>query len=413
MTEQPFNLPREFMWPAYDGRSIANIPATVASILHAPFDGLPPLSAELWQPIASGAKRVVLLILDAFGWNLLQAEQAQLAGMINKADVLSSLTSIFPSTTVAALSSLWTGVAPAQHGMMGLTMFFPEYSTSAQTLSFSPTFGRYPNALIEAGLEPETFLQWPGVAQQLAHYGVPTYSFKGREIVDSALSKMHGRGLAADIGAISFSDMMAQMGQLLDEKAGEPLFMFAYWPIIDTLSHFRSWDGAATRAEIRALFYQIEHEFLNRLSTLARQDTLFFMTADHGQSPWSQHIFLEDHPRLMEMLFMRPTGEVRFAYLYAKHGRTDDILHYLHTHLSHAVFAVRSEAALAAGLFGPGVETAVVPERIGDVVVIMRGDYVLLSRTQEKKVREFKSGHGGMNYAEMQTPWLGFRLDGW
>ncbi|NJN53644.1 MAG: alkaline phosphatase family protein [Anaerolineae bacterium] len=250
------------------------------------------------------------------------------------------------------------------------------------------------------------------MAQQYAHYGVPSYSFKGREIVDSALSKMHGRGLAADVGAISFADMMTQMGQLLHEKAGESLFAFAYWPTIDTLSHFRLSDGTATRAEIRSLFHQIEHEFLNRLTPHARQDTLFFITADHGHSPWSQHIFLEDHPHLQDMLFMQPTGEVRFAYLYAKHGRIDDLLHYLHTHLSHALFVVRSEEALAAGLFGPG-STAVVPARIGDVLVIMRDEYILLSRAQEEKVRPFKSGHGGMTPAEMLTPWLGYRLDGW
>jgi hypothetical protein len=406
-------LPDEFTWPQYDGRSIANIPTAVAEMLHAPFNGLPPLAGELWQPVATGAKRVVLLTLDAFGQNLLEAERPQLDGLINKAGVMGQLTSVFPSTTVAALSSMWTGVAPAQHGMLGLTMFFPDYSTAAQMLSFTPAFGLYPNALMDAGLKPETFLQWPGLAEQLARFGVPTYSFKGREIIDSALSKMHGRGLAADIGAISFADMLTQLGQLLDEKAGQPLFAFAYWPIIDTLSHFRLWDGAATRAEIRTLFHQIEHEFLNRLSARARQDTVFFITADHGQTALPNHILLEDHPHLLDMLFMRPTGEWRVSYLYAKHGRTDDLLRYLNTHLSHAVFAVRSEEAWAAGLFGVGGVASDTQERIGDVVAIMRGGYLLLSQAQEKKARKFKSGHGSMTHAEMVTPWLGFRLDGW
>jgi predicted AlkP superfamily pyrophosphatase or phosphodiesterase len=406
-------LPDEFTWPRYDGRSIANIPAAVAEMLHVPFNGLPPLAGELWQTVAAGAKRVVLLTLDAFGQNLLEAERPQLAGLINKAGVVGQLTSVFPSTTVAALSSMWTGVAPAQHGMLGLTMFLSDYSTAAQMLTFAPAVGSYRNALAEAGLEPENFLHWPGLAEQLARYGVPTYSFKGREIIDSALSKMHGRGLTADHGAISFADMLAQLGQLLEEKAGEPLFAFAYWPVIDTLSHFRLWDGAATRAEIRALFQQIEYEFLNHLSARARQDTVFFITADHGQTALPHHILLEDHPQLLDMLFMRPTGEWRVNYLYARHGRTDDLLHYLHTHFSHAVFAVRGEEALAAGLFGVGAVTAVTPERIGDVVAIMRGGYVLLSQSHQKKVREFKSGHGSLTQAEMVTPWLGFRLDGW
>ncbi|NJN53643.1 MAG: alkaline phosphatase family protein [Anaerolineae bacterium] len=122
----------------------------------------PPLAAELWQPIASGAKRVIILILDAFGWNLLQAESANLNSLVKRAGVVAQLTSVFPSTTVAALSSMWTGVGPAQHGMMGLTMFLPEYTTAGQMLTFSPTLGHYPNALVAAGLKPETFFAMAG-----------------------------------------------------------------------------------------------------------------------------------------------------------------------------------------------------------------------------------------------------------
>ncbi|MCL4263796.1 MAG: alkaline phosphatase family protein [Anaerolineae bacterium] len=413
MPHLPFALPDEFTPPAYDGRSIANIPATAAEILHVPFNGLPSLAAELWQPLAGGAKRVVLLVLDAFGWNLLQAEAANLERLVQKAGVVGQLTSIFPSTTVAALSTLWTGVAPAQHGMLGFTMFLPDFAVATEMLRFTPVFAHHPNALVDAGLDPETFLQWPGLAEQLARYGVPTYSFKGREIVNSALSKMHGRGLAADQGAVTFADLLWQMGQLLHEKPSEPLLLFGYWPVIDTLSHFRLWNGAATRAEARMLFHQIEHEFLNRLTAVARQDTLLFITADHGQIALPDYIFLEDHPRLQEMLFMRPTGEHRVSYLYARHGRTDDILHYLQTHLSHALIALRSDVALAGGLFGPEPHTAVALDRLGDITVIMRGGYRLLTRTQEKKARHMVGGHGSMTPAEMLTPWLGFRLDSW
>ncbi len=406
----PMNVPDNFTWPAYDGRSIANIPATVAEIVKAPFTGLPPLEADLWQPVSRGAKRVVVLTLDAFGWNLLQAEQNHLDGLLKRADIVESLTSIFPSTTVAALSSLWTGAAPAQHGMLGLTMFFPEYATAAQMLSFTPTFGRYPDALVEAGLKPETFLQWPGMAEQLVRSGVPTHAFKGRHIIDSVLSKMHGRGVTGDHGVITMSDMLAQMGQLLHETAGETLYLSAYWPTIDTLSHYRLWDGAATRAEIRTLFYQIQTEFLNNLSDQAKKDTLFFITADHGQTPFRQHIFIEDYPQLQEMLFMKPTGEPRVAYLYAKHGRVEEIIHTINSQLNEAMIATKAEDALASGLFGPAPHTAVARERIGDIVVIMRDDYVFTSRAKAEEWQEFIGGHGGMTQAEMQVPWIGFRL---
>ncbi|VAW30961.1 hypothetical protein MNBD_CHLOROFLEXI01-3489, partial [hydrothermal vent metagenome] len=348
-------VPAEFALPDYGGGSIANVPATVAKMLDVPFAGLPALPDALWWPLGDSIKRVVLLTLDGFGWNLFQARQDLVTAVTHRATITNQLTSIFPSTTVAALSSLWTGVAPAQHGMVGLHLFFPEYAVSAGMLDFSPLFFKMKDALVEAGLEPEKFLQQPGMAEQLAAGGVPTYAFKGAEIVDSALSQMHGRGVADSFGSYAFAEMLVQMREFLDEKAGERLFINAYWPSIDTLSHVHTWQGTAVSAELRAIFYQLQTEFFEALTDAARKDTAFFIVADHGQAltPVSHHIFLSDHPQLEKMLFMRPTGEPRVLYLYVKHGCRTAVIDYINTKLAHAMTAVLTQDALQAGLFAP------------------------------------------------------------
>ncbi len=406
------HLPPEFVVPDYANGTIGNVPATVAALLGVPFRGLLPLAAPHWQPLGQ-ARRVVLLIIDAFGWNLLQKERDNLPGFMRQADVEGQITSIFPSTTVAALSSLWTGFAPAQHGMVGLNLFMPQYAVTMQTLAFTPAFDKYPDALIKAGLEPEEFLHGPGFAQQLLTYGVPTYAFKGREIVHSALSKMHGRGVAADKGVVTAADMFVQMRELLEEKAGESLFVSAYWPTIDTLSHVWGWDHAAVAAELWAILAQLEREFLDRLSPAARRDTVFLLVADHGQihTPAAQQIYLEDHPVLQGMLFMTPAGEPRTVYLYVKHGRQADVLAYINDNLGHAMAPIPAQTALSAGLLGPEPFAPTTAERLGDVLVAMRSGYVLLLEKQRESARKMIGRHGGMTAAEMQVPWLGYRLD--
>ena len=408
------NLPEEFYLPAYNGRSIANIPATIAKLLGVPFNGLPPLQAPLWQPLGE-VKRVVLLTLDGFGWNLFKARQEMVTAVSQRALITDQLTSIFPSTTVAALSSLWTGSAPAQHGLLGLRLFFPEFAVSAGMLDFSPLFFKAQDALVEAGLDPKTFLQHPGVGEQLAMANVPTFAFKGYEIVDSVLSQMHGRGVTESFGIVTFADTLVQMRELLDKRAGERLFINAYWPSIDTLSHYHTWQGTAVSAELRAIFYQLQTEFLDALTQEARKDTAFFIVADHGQelTPLSHQIFLSDHPELEKMLFMRPTGEPRVVYLYTKHGCQQAVMDYINNHLGEAMTAVSSQAALEAGLFGPQPFAANVTERLGDVVVIMRGAYSLFTEAERPKAHKMIGRHGGMSQAEMQVPWLGFRLDSW
>ncbi len=407
-------LPEAFVLPNYRDGSIANVPATVAALLGVPFAGLPALPGALWRPLGSEIKRVVLLTLDGFGWNLFQARQELVTAVSQKATITSQLTSIFPSTTVAALSSLWTGSAPAQHGLVGLRIFFPEYAVSAGMLDFSPLFYKAQDALVDAGLDPKTFLRRPGVGEQLAASGIPTFAFKGYEIVDSVLSQMHGRGVAESFGVISLAEMLVGIRELLDKRAGERLFINAYWPTIDSLSHYHTWQGTAVAAEVRAIFNQLQTEFFDALTDAARQDTAFFIVADHGQelTPLSQQIFLSDHPELEQMLFMRPTGEPRVVYLYTKHGCQQAVIDYVNTKLGGAMTAVSTQDALQAGLFGPDNFAPNVADRLGDVVLIMREGYSLFSEAERPKAHKMIGRHGGMSHAEMQVPWLGFRLDG-
>ena len=409
------NIPDEFIQPNYSDGSIANIPATTAALFDVPFEGLPPLPEAFWYPLAGGVKRVITLIIDGFGWNLLNKERPFLNPLLQRAIVADQLTSIFPSTTVAALSSLWTGVAPALHSMVGLSLFFEEYGTIGQMLAFTPTFGRYPDALVEAGLEPETFLQWPGLAEQLAEAGIPTHSFKGRELVDSALSRMHGRGVAGDHGILTVSHMFIQMRRLLEANPGESMYISAYLPTVDLLSHGYGWNDETVAAELRSIITQLQTDFLQGLSAQARQGTVLAILADHGQvvTPPSEQIYIEDHPALQQMLFMKPAGEPRTVYLYTKHGRQQDTVDYINQHLDYAMIAWPAGEVLDAGILGPAPHASSTAGRVGDVIVAMRGGYSLFgTRAAEHENHSWMMGrHGGMTSEEMIVPWLGFRLD--
>ncbi len=407
-------LPDEFVRPDYNGRSIANIPATVASIVAVPFAGLRPLQSELWQPVSRTSNRVVVLLLDAMGWNLIQEMKEELSFLLDQATVVDKITSVCPSTTTVALTSFWTGHAPASHGLTGLHQFLGDYAVGTQMISFTPQFASFPDALIDAGLDLEQFLAVPGVGEQLAQGDVATFAFKGRDIVDSALSKMHGRGVAGNHGAISFADMLVQMRDCLHEHAGEPLYISAYWPTIDTLSHYRGWGSTAVKAELLALFQQIQTSFLDQLSDQAKAKTSFFIVADHGHTSMKkgQMIRLEDHPQLMRYLLMQPMGDMRIAYLYAKQGQQQAVLDYLHKHLGKQVWALPVEEALATGLFGPEPYAQVAAERMGDVVAIMREQTILYTDAQQYFVDNFLAGHGGLSRDEMEVPWIGLQLDG-
>lgn len=413
------NLPDEFVIPNYgsigrSGTTIANIPATIAKLLDVPFEGLNPLPTEMWQPMRpeGGAKRVVVLILDALGQNLIQQEEPYLQSVLEQAAIDETITSIFPSTTVNCLSSMWSGTAPAQHGLIGLHLYFPELAAVGQMIHFTPRFKRLPDALVEAGIEPETFLPVPSIAQQLSHVGVNTYAFKGYDIVNSALSQMHGRGVAGNFGAFSFADMLSQMRQLLETRPREKMYLCAYWPTIDTLSHRHTIGGESTIHELRTLFQQIKTVFLDELSSTARQDTLFFIVSDHGQKAYTGEVIeIDELPELKELLLIRGAGEPRVPYLYAKQNQVNALLDYLQGNFSDEMAIYPSQLLLENGLLGPPPFADTVPLRMGDVTGIMKKGAVFLSDSRDQwVVQVFKSSHGGLSSDEMYVPWLGFVL---
>src|SRR5689334_21799641 len=98
--------------PQLDGASVAGlVPALVGG---RPAPWMP-------EPVRE-AKTVVLLVLDGLGANEVATRPTvlrELAAMDGD-----RITTVAPSTTSTALTSIATGLAPAQHGVLGFRMLF-------------------------------------------------------------------------------------------------------------------------------------------------------------------------------------------------------------------------------------------------------------------------------------------------
>ncbi|HEY1733728.1 MAG TPA: alkaline phosphatase family protein, partial [Acidimicrobiales bacterium] len=95
--------------PAYAGASLAGVvPALMA----------PPGRRPDWlPPVAAAAGQVILLVVDGLGWGQLVTR----AGLAPNITGLTggAMTSVVPTTTATALTSIAFGTPPAAHGMVG------------------------------------------------------------------------------------------------------------------------------------------------------------------------------------------------------------------------------------------------------------------------------------------------------
>jgi len=109
--------------PFYDGLSLTNLPHTMTHLLGVPGFGQPPLDDSILAELGGPYEKVVLLVVDALGAALLDRMLQQDPQLVWSAfrdrGVYSPITSVCPSTTASALTTLWTGVGPASHGIIG------------------------------------------------------------------------------------------------------------------------------------------------------------------------------------------------------------------------------------------------------------------------------------------------------
>lgn len=422
----PCGLPAGERWvaPSYDGLSIANLPATVAALLsaehpglqfpgHNPATALPTLARELWKDWLPGLRRVVLVILDALGYRLLQQMQTRGEGSafanLAAAGSLTPLTSVFPSTTDAALLSLRSGVPPATHGWLAYTIYLREMGIAANAIMLCPVATRQSDLLVDWGLDLDKVIPVPTLAQCLAEAEIATGAVLSHSLLRSSFTKMLYKGVQELRGHFHGSDFWGQLRHLLSETGGRRAFLTAYWSGLDTLGHAYSPETDLWEAEFRTVNHLLEEEFLGRLGPAEREGTLLLITADHGQLriPPDQILNAGEHPEIAGHLLVPIMGESRAAFIHPRPGRAPLIRAALEDLRPGWFVVLDSAAALDAGLMGLPV-TDEAYSRAGELLVLPRGNHAL---QQFKPPVSLVGRHGGLTEEEMLVPLIGVRLE--
>ena len=406
-------LPAEFLLPHYGGYSIANIPATVARLLGVELrEAAPPLAEELWADLASGVRTVLLIVIDALGYRQLVRwldEEDSVLRRFARAGRLVPITSVFPSTTVAALTTLWTGRPPGDHGIVGTKMLLGEQGVLADMLKQAPAGHPRHGELVDWGWNAEDCVPVPGVGEQLTAAGVQTVAHTHWAFIGSPLARLFMRGMAQVDGHMGFSDMWINLRQALSRRQEGPLFISTYWGGIDGVGHMYGAEGERFRAALRHLARSLDEDFLAPLPAQARDGTLLMITADHGQTRTrpERAVKLSDHPALRRMLLLPPAAEPRAATLYVRPGQAGAVQSYVAEHLGDRFLIIETERAVEAGLFGPPQISPEVRARLGDLLLLAHNDSQLVGDEH----RPHQGHHGSLTAEEMLAPLLLARLD--
>jgi len=406
-------FPENFILPAYEGQSILNIPATVCQAFGIPPIHSVPLRQEVFPINTQNIKRIIIILMDGLALSRFTSwmEEGKIPAWnrLLQSGHLAPITSISPSTTSAAITTLWTGHSAAEHGVMGYEVWLKKYGVVTNMITQGPmSFKKGHAHLDQAGFVAETELDIPKLGEHLAKYGVHTYSFQHYSIANSGLSRTFMNAVNIYPYA-NEAECWVNVRELIAAKKKEKLYLWTYWSSLDGLGHIYGPDDERTQTYFSNFSRNLEENLINRLTPELRDGTLLLFTADHGQvSTIKNPLFsLSNHPEFIDCLHIKPTGESRFTYLHVKPGKETTLRDYIASTWPEKFVVMESQKLLNSGLFGPGVPMNDIYNRIGDITLLARDQNYLWWSDEENPLI---GRHGGLSALDMIVPFVAIPL---
>jgi predicted AlkP superfamily pyrophosphatase or phosphodiesterase len=349
--------------------SFATIPATVA------------------RELGDGRRRVVVVLLDAFGWAFVQRHaQHPLLARIARDGRLEELAAQFPSTTTAHVTTMHTGLPVEAHGLYEWRIWEPAAGRVVVPLLVGPDDGYDPRALLPEG---------PSFYQRLAARGVGSAVFSPARFSPSTYDRAAVRG-----APIHPYDDLADGARALAAAIADAdrLYAYLYFDGIDTTGHLHGPSSAEfDDACLRALD-AIYTAFFGP-SAPALDDTLLLLTADHGQIDVSPDR-LDDLDRLLpglpDRLTAPPAGSARDVFLHVAPDDVEQTIADLQAALSDHATVHRSIDLFPAA--GPRLLA-----RLAPVCVLPSPGRMAWLSTHPGVERAFQGHHGGRTPEEATT----------
>jgi len=395
-------LNKTFVKPRYDSGGFAGIPNRIKD--------------------AFASKKydaVVLFFVDAFGWRFYERFQgAAFIKRIAKHGKIEKLTSQFPSTTAAHVTTIHTGLTVGESGVHEWFYYEPLLDRVIAPLLFSFAGDKERDTLKPTGVDAATIYPKGIFYPELQSMGVDSFNFGIRDYTPSTYSSVAMQG-SEILSFKTLSEAFINLGLLL-EKQTKPTYIQLYFDKIDSLAHEYGPTAPQTEAEIETFLLMMEHYFERVFK--GKKKILFLMTADHGMCEVDPQttFFLNTDPRFKgferflktnrKNQMLVPAGSPRDMFLYIKDERLDEAQAFLAKRLDGKADVVKTDSLIADGYFGTEISSRF-RERVGNLVILTYRYESVWWYEKDKFEQKHYGHHGGLTPQEMETILYSYEIE--
>jgi len=367
-----------------------------ADSVHPPLELLPPQEISSYQ-------HVVLMVMDGFGWDFLQRGLPQMD--LPPETEIHCIESVFPATTAAAMTTLYTGMSPAEHGYLGWTLPTEENQPYISILPgniMGKTQDR--EALMKCTYDKMPLTSVFSRIQQQGD-GRECFLVQPRSFKTSQYTQLTSAG-AHIVPYQRERDFARALYSPVKKHQNEKTFTFAYNEDPDKKTHL----SGTNRPWARDFYRHFGHLLCKLASRYRDSSTLLLVTADHGLTDMDRYLALNEDEAFMNLLEKPPFPEARFLSFFVKPGCHQEFRsRFLELTQGQFILLTREEF-LDKGFLGPGSPAPVLKELLGDFLAIGTGrlglKYFGSEKSRKKKPGCYKAHHAGLSELEMQVPLL-------
>lgn len=412
-TEMSFDT--EFVTPQYDSLCFANLPQTIVHLLSGA--GTSRLPAAMFPDGRQRYGTVILILVDAFGWRFVERYGGDYPFLRRAlaSQGAHKLTSQFPSTTAAHVTTIHTGQPVGQSGVLEWQYYEPHFDAL-----IAPLLHSYAGTTERDTLPPTPPAELLYPARTLYHelneYHVDSYIFQHYLLTQSTFSRIMFRG--AHVRPYrTLPEALTNVAEIALANRGTPTYLFLYFGGIDTTGHVYGPNAPQLAAEIDALLTALERLLWRPLDGRA-SDCLLLVTADHGlvEVDPATTIYLNQQERFagLESLLKRnrlgellvPAGSCRDMFLYVHDARLDEALEWLGDELAGRAEVWRTEDLIDRGLFGKSPVSETFRARAGNLVILPYRNEAVWWYERGRFEQNYYGHHGGLTREEVEIPLL-------
>ena len=394
-------------WPLYGSYCFDGLPGTVERVFGVePRRSLP----DSTLPSIDGVRRVVFAYLDALPVWLCERVADEPALRRLSQGVVSTLTSMFPSTTTGHVPAAHTGLRSAESGLYEWFQYEPTCDEIVAPLPYQRAVAI--DGVRHADFDPGILVPEHAstIYHRLAAAGVAS-SVHHRRAFESVPLNAYVTADATVWGHDEPLEAAANVERALARATGRH-YAFVYVETIDTAGHRFGPGSAAYEAEARRVLGAFECGLLAPLAAQGRGDTLVLVSTDHGMAatPPDETTFVNRAWPELERLIRR---DRRGNPLVAGSGR-DVFLHLPPEAVEAAVAGLRGvldpdclvltiSEAIERGLFGDVIGERF-RSRVGDVVILPGAGRAVWWDEPPGYSYAMLGQHGGLSAEEMEIP---------